>query len=189
MGGPPATVPARPGPPPSSTALRYVRLRTAPARQLLSQPPAVTILGTEGIGYVGAVGDDQARWSSGFRRLLDALGGSLQVVLRFRKVDRGGVAAQRREVLVVVDSDAAAGLRAALTALGLTVAIRPPPGVAHTFGDELARSFRDRFGWHRTWYVDHFPGGELEPGWLLRLVPSGLDIDISLHAEPVGSGL
>jgi len=131
--------------------LRYVQLRTAPARQLLSQPPTVTVLGTEGIGYVGAVTDDQARWSSGFRRLLDALGGSLQVVLRFRRMEGDGAAAQRREVLVAVDADAATGLQAALTALGLTVAIEPPPGVSHTFGDELARSFRDRFGWHRTW--------------------------------------
>ncbi|HEY8951327.1 MAG TPA: hypothetical protein VIP78_02045, partial [Candidatus Dormibacteraeota bacterium] len=73
--------------------MRYVQLRTAPARQLLSQPPTVTVLGTEGIGYVGAVTDDQARWSSGFRRLLDALGGSLQVVLRFRRMEGDGAAA------------------------------------------------------------------------------------------------
>jgi KaiC/GvpD/RAD55 family RecA-like ATPase len=168
--------------------LRYIQLQTAPARQLLTQPPPVTVLSTEGIGYVGAVGDDQARWSSGFRRLLDALGGPLQVVLRFRRVEREGAVAQSREVLVAVDSDAGTGLRDGLVALGLTVVNEPPPSHAHTFGDELARSFRDRFGWHRTWYVDRFPGGELEPGWLLRLVPPGLDVDISWHAEPVGSG-
>jgi len=168
--------------------MKYVRVRAAPARQLLAQPPAMTVLRAEGIGFVGAVADDQARWSSGFRRLLDALGGPLQVVLRFRRDERDGIAAQRREVLLVVEAESAAGLRAALAGLGLTAVDEPLPGPSRTFGDELARTFRDRFGWHRSWYVDHFPGGELEPGWLLRLVPSELDVDVSWHAEPVGSG-
>ncbi len=159
--------------------MRYVQVRAAPARQLLAQPPAMTVFRAEGIGFVGAVADDQARWSAGFRRLLDALGGPLQVVLRFRREERGGVAAQRRHVLLAVETQSAAGLRAALAGLGLTVVDAPPPGRSRTFGDELARSFRDRFGWHRSWYVDHFPGGELEPGWLLRLVPFGLDVDVS----------
>jgi len=168
--------------------MKYLQLRAAPARQLLTEAPSVTVLSTEGIGYVGAVSDDQARWSTGFRRLLDALGGPLQVVLRFRREERESLTAQRREVLLAVETDSVAGLRAALAGLGLSVANEPPPSVSHTFGDELPRTFRDRFGWHRTWYVDHFPGGELEPGWLLRLVPSGLEIDICWHAEPVGSG-
>jgi len=147
--------------------MKYLQLRAAPARQLLTEAPSVTVLSTEGIGYVGAVSDDQARWSTGFRRLLDALGGPLQVVLRFRREERESLTAQRREVLLAVETDSVAGLRAALAGLGLSVANEPPPSVSHTFGDELPRTFRDRFGWHRTWYVDHFPGGELEPGWLL----------------------
>jgi KaiC/GvpD/RAD55 family RecA-like ATPase len=168
--------------------VKYVQIRTVPARQLLTQVPAVTVLSTEGIGYLGAVSDDQARWSSGFRRLLDALGGPLQVVLRLRREERDGAAAQRREVLVAVDASSVVGLSSALVGLGLTLAAESPPDASHTFGEALPRSFHDRFGWHRTWYIDHFPGGELEPGWLLRLVPSGLDVDISWHAEPVGSG-
>ncbi|HEY8761037.1 MAG TPA: DUF87 domain-containing protein [Candidatus Dormibacteraeota bacterium] len=168
--------------------MKLVQLRSKPARQRLTEAPSVIVLGTEGIGYIGAVSDDQARWSTGFRRLLDALGGPLQVVLRFRREERDGVAAQRREVLLAIEPDSIAGLRAALAGLGLSIADAAPPSVSHTFGDELPRTFRDRFGWHRTWYVDHFPGGELEPGWLLRLVPSGLEIDICWHAEPVGSG-
>ncbi len=168
--------------------MRYIRLEPAPARQVLPDPPVIAVFATEGIGYVGAVSDDQARWSLGFRRLLDALGGPLQVVLRFQRVERDGAAAQNREVLVAVDQDSAASLQAGLATLGLTVLNRPPPCHSQTFGDELAGSFRDRFGWHRSWYADHFPGGELEPGWLLRLVPAGLDVDISWHAEPVGSG-
>ena len=165
-----------------------IQVSSAPARQHLTETPTVTVLSSEGIGYVGAVSDDQARWSSGFRRLLDSLGGPLQVVLRFHREDRDGGAAQRREVLFAIETSSIASVRNALNGLGLTVGDQPPPSVSHTFGDELARCFRDPFGWHRSWYVDHFPGGELEPGWLLRLVPSGLQIDISWHAEPVGSG-
>ena len=168
--------------------MKYVQVRAASARQLLAESPAVTVLCTEGIGYVGAVSDEQARWTSGFRRLLDALAVPLQVVLRFRTEVRDGRLAQSREVLLVVAKDAAAGLGTALAGLGLTVVERRPPGATNTFGDELARTFRDRYGWHRSWFVDHFPGGELEPGWLLRLVPTGLDVDIAWHAEPVGSG-
>jgi KaiC/GvpD/RAD55 family RecA-like ATPase len=165
-----------------------IRVRSAPARQHLTEVPTVTVLSSEGIGYIGAVSDDQARWSSGFRRLLDSLGGPLQVVLRFRREDQDGGAAQRREVLLAIETSTVASVRNALNGLGLTVGNQPPSSVSHTFGDELARCFRDPFGWHRSWYVDHFPGGELEPGWLLRLVPSGFQIDISWHAEPVGSG-
>jgi len=168
--------------------MRYIQLQPVAARQFLAPTPDVTVLRAEGIGFVGAVGDDQARWSSGFRRLLDALGGPLQVVLRFRRIERDGEAAQRREVLLVVETAGAASLRTALGVLGLMVAPKSAPADSHTFGEELPRSFRDPFGWHRTWYVDHFPGGELEPGWLLRLVPPGLDVDIGWHAEPVGSG-
>ena len=164
------------------------RLRTQPPRQLLAEVPAVVALRTEGIGYVGAVADDQARWSLAFRRLLDALASTLQVVLRFRPRESDGILAQRREVLLVTSRDAGPSLKTALREIGVTVTEAPLPDASHTFGEQPARSFRDRFGWHRTWYVDRFPGGELEPGWPLRLVPFGLAIDIAWHAEPVGSG-
>jgi KaiC/GvpD/RAD55 family RecA-like ATPase len=173
---------------PESPAVNYLRLRPQPARQLLEEVPEVVAFRTEGIGYLGAVGDDQARWSSGFRRLLDALGGPLQVVLRFRPGDSEGVIAQRREVLLVTGSVAGPSLKSALVGLGLTVTEGQLPDASHTFGERPARSFRDRFGWHRTWYIDNFPGGKLEPGWLLRLIPSGLAVDLAWHAEPVGSG-
>ena len=173
---------------PESPAVNYLRLRAKPARQLLEEVPEVVVFRAEGIGYLGAVGDDQVRWSSGFRRLLDALGGPLQVVLRFRPRDSDGVIAQRREVVLVTGSVASPTLRTTLAGLGLTVLEVSLPDASHTFGEQSARSFRDRFGWHRTWYIDSFPGGELEPGWLLRLIPSGLEVDLAWHAEPVGSG-
>jgi KaiC/GvpD/RAD55 family RecA-like ATPase len=168
--------------------MRYVSVRTRPPRQLLAPQLSVATVRGEGIGYLGAVPDDQARWSAGFRRLLDALGGRLQVVLRFRRLETDGVVAQRREVFCTVDAEMAASLRTALAGLGLSVGDADPPDASHTFGEELPRCYRDRFGWHRSWYVDHFPGGELEPGWLLRLVPPGLEVDLAWHAEPVGSG-
>ena len=41
--------------------MKLVQLQATPARQLLDRSPAVTVLRTFGIGYVGAVSDDQAR--------------------------------------------------------------------------------------------------------------------------------
>src|SRR5438552_2601563 len=132
------------------------------------------VLRVEGIGYVGATADDQARWSNGFRRLLDALGGGLQVVMRFRRLERDGAVAQRREVLLVVEPGSQAGVLESLAQIGLTVSVPEPPDESHSFGQDGPRCLRNRFGWPRTWDFERLPGGELEPGWLLRLVPSEL---------------
>ncbi|MEP7105002.1 MAG: DUF87 domain-containing protein, partial [Chloroflexota bacterium] len=58
----------------------------------------------------------------------------------------------------------------------------PPPA---PLGDEFPHAFRDQSGWHRTWYLQRFPGVELEPGWLLSLVPSGCQVEIAWHAAPL----
>jgi hypothetical protein len=166
----------------------YLRLRRLPARQHPSDAPAVAVVEADGIGYGGAIADDQARWTAGFRRLLDALAGPIQVVLRFRPEERDGVTAQRRAVLLAVHLDALPSLRAGLAGLGLNTRSQRSADVSATFGEERPRCFLDRHGWHRSWYVDHFPGGELEPGWLLRLVPPGVEVDLAWHAEPAGSG-
>jgi hypothetical protein len=50
-------------------------------------------------------------------------------------------------------------------------------------GVELPKALHDGCGWHRTWFVDRYPGGELEPGWLLPLLPDGLRVTLSWHAE------
>ncbi|TMD56604.1 MAG: DUF87 domain-containing protein [Chloroflexi bacterium] len=169
--------------------MRYPTVRLRPPGQLLPGGRSErVVLRVEGIGYVGATADDQARWSNGFRRLLDALGGGLQVVMRFRRLERDGAVAQRREVLLVVEPGSQAGVLESLAQIGLTVSVPEPPDESHSFGQDGPRCFRNRFGWHRTWYFDRFPGGELEPGWLLRLVPSELDLDLSWYAEPLGSG-
>ncbi|HVD00375.1 MAG TPA: DUF87 domain-containing protein [Candidatus Dormibacteraeota bacterium] len=168
--------------------MSYLKLRPRPPAQLLPEAPMVAVVEAEGIGYLGAVADDQARWSAGFRRLLDALAKPLQIVLRFRPEEREGVIAQRRSVLVVTHPDALVSVRAGLVGLGLSLRPGSPPGVSSTFGRELPRCFQDRHGWHRTWYVDRFPGAELEPGWLLHLVPPRVRVDLAWHAEPAGNG-
>lgn len=164
------------------------RLRDLPPIQLLPGSATSIAVRAEGIGYLGAVTDDQVRWATGFRRLLDSLGARIQVVMRFRSDPEEGEGAHRREVLVVTEPAAAESLRQHLVGLGLTVSDAHPVDPTLTFGADGPRSHRDRLGWHRTWYVERFPGGELEPGWLLRLVPGGLDIDLSWHAEPLANG-
>ena len=161
--------------------MRYPVVAPRPAVELLPSRPPAAIYRTEGIGYVGATSDDQARWSAGFRRLLDSLGGTLQVLIQFRR--RKG-----REVLLVIDPDAVEGVLDGLRLIGLSVSSGDGPEPGATFGKEDPRCFRSCRGWHRTWYVERFPGGELEPGWLLRLVPAGLDLDLSWHVAPLGSG-
>ena len=53
------------------------------------------------------------------------------------------------------------------------------------FGTEQASHFLHAGGWSRTWHVDRLPGGELEAGWLHRLIPRGLNVSLSWHATPL----
>jgi hypothetical protein len=105
--------------------------------------------------------------------------------LAFAQELRDGPQAQRRDVRLVTSAGAAGALRRALREMGMPdVALaewRPAGGVL--FGVETATALHDRQGWHRTWCLDRYPGGELTPGWLLRLVPPGLRVSLSWHAE------
>jgi hypothetical protein len=105
-----------------------------------------------------------------------------------RALDRAP-GAQRRNVLLVTPAAAAPALERALAVLGVPDVRREqlrPPAVG-VDGSERGREapgwWWDDGGLHRSWYVDRFPGGELEPGWLLGLIPSGLDVALSWHAE------
>ena len=98
---------------------------------------------------------------------------------------RQSTAAQRREVELVTPASESEAVQAALREVGVEVTgvtCDPPPG---PFGDELAGAFRDPLGWHRTWFMDRFPGVDLEPGWLLRLAPAGCAVAIAWHAHPL----
>ena len=123
-----------------------------------------------GIGFLGATPDDQQRWLARFRELLDGLTVPLQVVWRF---------APGRPAEVHV----AGTTTEALAAIGLRSAPSPALSPRTTFGEEARTHWRDSHGWHRTWWVDRFPGGMLEAGWLLRLAPAGIELSISWHAD------
>jgi hypothetical protein len=105
--------------------------------------------------------------------------------LAFANALRASPAAQRRDVSVATPPAAAGGLERSLRELGVPhvrrVDWRPPAGAL--FGVETATAVQDGLGWHRTWWLERFPGAELSPGWLLRLAPAGLRVSLSWHAE------
>ncbi len=105
--------------------------------------------------------------------------------LAFAERLRASRSAQRREVWLVARGPAADGLERALRWLGVPdvrrCEWRPPAGAL--VGVETPDAVEDETGWHRTWYVERFPGGDLWPGWLLRLIPPGRRVTLSWHAE------
>lgn len=111
----------------------------------------------------------------GARRLQD---------LRFAQALRHAPGAQRRDVFLVTTPGAEDALRGALIAMGLPGVRRVrPEAVFRHQGTEAPGWWWDDAGLHRTWYVERFPGGEVEPGWLLRLLPPRLDLSLSWHAD------
>ena len=170
------------------------------------------VVGTAAIGFLDAADEDRRRWIARFRSLLDGLDAPLQVIVRFspgnghrdpppearvpygspagRAADlafarslSNGRTAQRRDVFFV--SQAAESVARTLTAMAVpqvrTFEWSPPADLA--LGIELPGALHDGQGWHRTWFVDRFPGTDLEPGWLRRLAPSNLDLSLSWHAQ------
>ena len=105
--------------------------------------------------------------------------------LAFAQAIRDGRAAQRREVRLVTSPLAAARLADALRDLGVPdvreVDWRWPAGLL--LGVETPGAVEDCLGWHRSWWLDRFPGGDLCAGWLLRLVPAGIRVSLGWHAE------
>jgi hypothetical protein len=175
---------------------------SAPAGQL-------AVIETGPLGFLGAAEEDRRRWLGGFRRLLDGLQEPVQVVMSFRPgggMDTeepgppgrsadikfaqhlgAGATAQKRAVRLVVAPTVAQLVCESLTQVGV-------PGVTcrlmqrasvQLVGTERPESFSDREGWHRTWWLERLPGFDLEPGWLLRLVPCALRVTIAIHAEPL----
>lgn len=105
--------------------------------------------------------------------------------LDFERQLAGSADAQRRAVYLVVPPAQVPGLRRSLVAMSVpdVEAMRWEPDPALAFGEETAQSLHDGDGWHRTFFVDRFPGAELEPGWLLQLVPADLRVTVGWHAE------
>ncbi len=168
--------------------------------------PAVLVVGP--IGFLDAAESDRRRCLAEFRALLDGLESPLQVLIHFRA---GGwqppalspssqprricdlefarrlasaPGAQRRQVHLAT-LGATAALERALARIGVPWLERVqwlPQAAPLAEGPGWVR---DQEGWHRTWSLERFPGGELSPGWLLQLVPPGLELALSWHADPL----
>jgi hypothetical protein len=167
---------------------------------------------TQPLGFEGAAEPDRMRWLNGFRRLLDELDAPLQVLIqtepgsgiestaaepRPRDFDemRGAdlwfveqmarsPSAHRRSTSLVVSKEHGSRLEAALREMGVgsTTSTQEVPSV---FGEELPHHLAIPEGWSRSWYVERMPGIELEAGWLFRLIPPGLRIQLAWHADPL----
>ena len=180
--------------------------RRAPRR--VAGPVGLALLATGALGYLGASEDDRSRWLTTFRELLDGLDSPLQVLIHFTPgtgatplpgLGEGADAehdrlfagwlsdqpsAQRRSVTLISRSDQSGLLEAAVARIG----VKTWPLVADSgpwTGMETAGAFHTDRGWHRTYAVDRLPGTSLEPGWLLRLIPPGLNVALSWHADPL----
>lgn len=98
-----------------------------------------------------------------------------------------GAGSRGREVRFVTSREGLGSVWAGLQRIGVEVAVeRTPP--RQPPGRESPGTWWDHQGFHRSWYVERFPGGELEPGWLLQLVPDGRDVSLSWHAERIPGG-
>src|SRR2546430_13794938 len=172
----------------------------------------VTVPERSQIGSAGAAEDDRRRGLNAFRRLLDGLDTPLQVVIDVQPgpgdetlashavptdADDMRGADMEFAAAVVQSSTAhststrfvtaqrhASRMQAALNEMGIGCAVAPLSG-SLAFGRELASRFQHVCGYSRSWYVDRFPGTDIEPGWLFRVFPPGLAISLAWHAGPL----
>jgi hypothetical protein len=185
-----------------------------PATITVDPPTPTAVLDTQPLGFAGAAEDDRRSWLNGFRRLLDGLDVPTQVVIAvapgtdedlesdtettmpedlddLRGADLSFANAIRRSMTshVITTSFATAEshvarLGAALTDMGVRWTRREHRD-RDIFGSEAATRLRHTHGFSRTWYIDRLPGTDLEPGWLHRLLPSGLALTLAYHIVPL----
>jgi Helicase HerA, central domain len=189
-----------------------VRLKARGPAVLWSGGADAVAITTSPIGFAGATEADRLRWIHGFRRLLDGVDLPIQCVVevksgagpdpsqvarptldltRTRSADVAfaeevalSQSAQRTRVALVMARPQAQRLEAALREMGISSATSDGTGEP-IFGTEQASHFLHAEGWSRTWHVDRLPGGEIEAGWLHRLIPRGLNVNLSWHATPL----
>ena len=171
----------------------------------------LTTIDTGSIGFAGAAEDDRRRFLNSFRRLVDGLESPLQVVINVRPgqdaaSEASGIEPAAFEDLrgadlcfaedirrsssshtittsLITTDKQASRVQAALGEMSISsslpVAQEPP------FGRQQATRFLHVRGFSRSWYIDRLPGTELDAGWLFRLLPSGLAMNLSWHLTPL----
>lgn len=172
----------------------------------------VVIIRADPIGFGDATEADRLRWINAFRRLVDSLDAPLQLVvqaapgtgtdtpitngvsldlrhtrdadIRFVEEVSGSPTAQHTSVALVSTKPQATRLEAAMREMAITFTASDV-GKKPIFGTEHTNHFLHAGGWSRTWHIDRLPGGELEAGWLHRLIPRGLSVSLSWHATPL----
>jgi hypothetical protein len=169
------------------------------------------VIETGSLGFAGAAEADRARWISSFRRLLDGLDSSLQILVEVapgagdadfapaapRDFDdmRGAdiafvdelaqsASAHRFETSLITSEAQSRRIEPALHEIGVQPEAAPSK-TQECFGRELADRYEHAGGHSRTWYVDRLPGSDLEPGWLFRLLPQGLKLRLAWHITPL----
>jgi hypothetical protein len=170
------------------------------------------MINTGSLGFAGAEAGDRARWSNSFRRILDGLDRPIQVLIDaipgpgtpsldqqpppadfddMRGADMSFVdhiasspSAHRYQTTLITSESHATRLEPALKELGVPFEISMCD-TEPCFGKELADRFLHPNGFSRTWSIDRLPGGELDAGWLYRLLPPGLRLRLAWHATPL----
>ena len=170
------------------------------------------VVRTGDVAFAGASEPDRARLLGGFRRLLDGLDASLQVVIETNPGTQSDVdiahpipldfdemrAADvcfadriaeltttcERSVTFATAVAHARRLESALSDVGVRV-LGKERAAPVLFGQEQRDHLLHQAGWSRTWYVERLPGVELEPGWLFHLLPAGLHVRLAWHATPL----
>ena len=93
--------------------------------------------------------------------------------------------AHRRTVYLVTSKDQAPRVETALREMSIQATSAPPDSTPQAFGKEHPGCFLSAEGWSRTWCLQRLPGTELDPGWLYRLLPPGLNLALSWHITPL----
>ncbi|HVC77499.1 MAG TPA: DUF87 domain-containing protein, partial [Candidatus Micrarchaeaceae archaeon] len=170
------------------------------------------VLEADAIGFASASEDDRLSWVNAFRRLLDGIDAPVQVIISAQPgrdhgedaaaimpTDFGDMrgadvafadriarspSAHRFTTQLIASEAQASRLSGAFDEMGIGFTRRPVRKGA-VFGRELPDRMLTARGFSRTWCVDRLPGTDLEPGWLYNLLPPGLDLTLSWHANPL----
>jgi hypothetical protein len=103
--------------------------------------------------------------------------------LAFAEEIRRSKASHRVRTTVVTSANQSTRITSLLSEMGIEWSAEGASD--QVFGAQLAHRFQHPTGFSRTWYVDRLPGTDVEPGWLFRLIPSGVRLALSWHATPV----